>query len=247
MTEVAYEMGYGRNFLPPGQSDEGDQCDSIVQRGYRMFLVPEASPFGMTHQWSFLKAIATINLVSGTANYDLPDNWGAPIGEPFITSGNYNTPFRIQNVEISHLDYHRMNFPNGSPAQPRMLSIFPKPFVPATGQRWQVGFYPTPGAGYALHWRYHVIPNRLSQTAPYHAGGMKHSQTVLAACLAVCESVKHETQGEKREEFVRRLIASIATDKNESSVDFVGHMADWLRSYGRSSRGESLTLNFGAP
>lgn len=245
MTEVAYEMGYGRNFLDPTSSAEGRQCDSIVQRAYRAFLVPSTTPMGMTYQWSFLRAIASFNTVIGTAFYDLPDNWGAPIGEPFMTTGEYNRPVAIQNVETSRLDYHLTNFPNTGPAQPRIMSIVPKAFSPTTGQRWQVGFWPTPDAVYQLQWRYHVLPNKLSATAPYHLGGMKHSQTLLAGCLAVCESVKHESQGEKKAEYNERLLASIAMDRLDSSVDLVGTLDDWIYKNQVGKRSETISLNFG--
>ena len=244
MKEVAFEMGYGRNYLDPTLSAEGQQCDSIVQRAYRNFLVPSPTPMGATYQWSFLKAVATLSTTPGTAFYDLPDDWGAPIGEPFVTNGDH--PVSIRNVETSRLDYHRSHFSGANPGKPEMMSLVPKAFSPTTGQRWQVGFWPTPDAVYQLQWRYHVLPNKLSATSPYPVGGMKHSQTLLAGCLAVCESVKHEQRGEKYAEYNERLLASIAMDRLDQSVDLVGTLDDWL--YKRQGpRRETILLNFGGP
>ena len=240
MKRVAYELGYGSQLLATNTS-EGAQCDQIVQQGYRMFLVP-TTPDGGVYKWSFLRATASLSVVANTTDYDLPDAWGTNVGNPYFVS-SAQTAEGIALVTQGALRSVVQNEPTltGRPAQ---CAIFPKTFNPTVGQRFFVQFWPKPDASYTVAWRYNVTVEKLTSTNKYHLGGMTHTETVMAGCLAAAELLKNQSLGAHYQNFMQRLQTSIALDKETNRPEYLGNMRDWLTQTGHMRRPERLITNF---
>jgi hypothetical protein len=87
MRECAGFLGWGYNVdaLDP---ERAAKLDSIVQSGIAQFYYPPPLPVGekgetMPHRWSFLTPVAELNVVNGTAEYALEDDFAGAIEDGF--------------------------------------------------------------------------------------------------------------------------------------------------------------------
>jgi hypothetical protein len=110
--------------------------------------------------------------------------------------------------------------------RPTMCALVPKTNDLSGGQRYELRVWPEPDQDYTVEFRYYVVPNKLSAGNPYPLGGAPHSQTFLASCLAQAELYRYKQKGADWDEYVKRLIASIETDRNTMLPDTFGYMGD---------------------
>lgn len=99
-------------------------------------------------------------------------------------------------------------------------------------QLWEVLFYPLPDQTYTLEYQYLARPLKLTGTAAsdvkFPLGNAVHAETLLAACLAVCEELKTGQMGAQFERFKERLAASIKVDRESAKLTV--RQSTWPRS-----------------
>jgi len=108
---------------------------------------------------------------------------------------------------------------------PQRFCVRPKTFTAATGQRFEMVFDPVPDAAYIFTYTYRVRPDTLG-SAEYPYGGMEHSETILASCMAAAELKRLDQRGEHFAYFLERLQASISYDRMVGAPPSLGMDCD---------------------
>lgn len=94
---------------------------------------------------------------------------------------------------------------------PLYWAMIPAAFAEGTGQRWDLSMWPTADDNYTVTYRKLVNPDVLG-AAEYVRGGMAHSETILASCLAVAEARYDDNQGIHKSLYEEKLQESIDVD-----------------------------------
>jgi len=104
--------------------------------------------------------------------------------------------------------------------QPSVAAIVPvTPFAVATGQRWQVRWYPIPDDTYPLIYPYFALPGQGSSTN-YLQGGMLHIETIKACCRAAAEHEMTREMGLEHQAMLSRIRASYEVDRQMSPTNW---------------------------
>lgn len=173
----------------------------------------------------------SVNLAAGTAytlvrpGYDLPDNWGDLIGKLHYKPNQSILLRMIESASWGEIQNHRALYDPGYVFYPRRCCVIPKNFAIATGTRYRLYLDPAPDAAYQLVMRYAVRLDMPTNPTDYFPGSAEHSETLIAACLAVLESSADKERGVEHAEYVDRLRTSIALDRM-TGPDTVGVMTD---------------------
>lgn len=166
------------------------------------------------HNWSFLTVVSAITTGNGTSTYDLPDDFSGFLDRELSISSTKSWAVKIKPVEmvLEQIETYGTSMPTGI-TQPLMAAVKPKvSFAPATGQRWQIQFWPTPTATLSVVGRYRSIPNTIDDDSHYPMGGQPFAQLLLESCLAAAEEQMNDEDGVHRARFNELLAAAIASD-----------------------------------
>lgn len=214
---VGRYLGWDRdptNWTSSQTTDFGD----ILAAGLRKFYFPMLPDGGQMFEWSFLRPRATLPLVIGDADYDLPDDCSGVIVPNSMTfsTGDAKRPLvKVDEAKIRSVQ----STENAASATPRYFAVRPKAHSPTTGLRWEVLFYPTPNAVLTVQYRYVVQPNTLDGTNIYPYGGAAHSHTIMSAVLAAAEAFMDDDAGGPHEKaFQEFLTASMRIDQEHGAV-----------------------------
>ena len=162
--------------------------------------------------------------ISGQQDYDLPDDFGAIVGNMTFAASDsclypsikltseYNIRVMRQD-DVSSLSY------------PAYVAIRAVANAGTSGQRYEAMFSPAPTAEYTLDYKYTVLPNTIGSTATYPLGGALHAETILASCMSVAEERLNDTAGLKRQLFNERLQVSMTLDA-KAGADYLGYNGD---------------------
>jgi len=210
--EIGRAMGFDRD---PGdfQGNESTDVGDVIKAGLRDFYwwpgiegIPE-------HKWSFLCVQATITLVSGTTEYDLPTDF-VRLASPFTFPDDSKIP---PLAAVSEDDIRAARGTDGLKEHPKYYAIRPKA---QSEDKYEVLVYPTPNEALVLTYKYEMVPAATLSTAnPYHLGAACHSQTFLMACLMNAdralnkEDVEGSAGGLYARKFAECLRSSIALDQ----------------------------------
>lgn len=221
--EVGAFLHYGQD--PDNWSaDETKRVDRFIQAGLRQFYYPpqmEGVELGYT--WSFMYPTTTLTTADGTRAYDLPDLFQQIDGE-----FHYEEDVFWQS--ISHVSEARMleliEYSDDED-KPRYFTTRAKDSTGATGQRFEVLFWPKPDAAYTLTYRYKAYAGKLDAvTYKYPLGGMQYGECIIESCLAIAESRGNDEAGFHQTQFARLLAAAVAQDRRQSARrygDMGGH------------------------
>jgi len=118
--------------------------------------------------------------------YDLPSDFGGMIDRPYYAYST--TATRCELHESSAEQLLRM-YENDTPvATAYYWAAVPAAFVAATGQRWQMMFYPRFDEARFTRYRYLVIPAALTDSSSvYTLGGAVHCYTIKTLALSEYE------------------------------------------------------------
>ena len=106
---------------------------------------------------------------------------------------------------------------------PQYCAVRPITSDGTDGQRFEVMFYPTPSSSYTLSYKYVILMDLITSDAPYPWGGMPHTETILASCLAVAEErIEDGGDGSKQGKFMERLKSSVDHDRDMNCPDTLG-------------------------
>lgn len=218
---IGREKGWSRD---PGEWDERQSVDGddILNRALRMFYNPAPLPGeGHSHRWSFLRPIFNITTATGTGDYDLPDDFGGIEGKLFFGNELVGNGALIRVGEQWILSNRQGNL--GLTGYPKYFAIAPLAGDGDEGQRFMLMLDPTPDDAYELRGQYRVNPFQTTDSKPYPLGGQPHSETLVAAVLAACESTLGDTMGVRKAEFIERLQASVSHDRQEMGPRNLGY------------------------
>lgn len=220
-TAVGFYIGYKRSDKDEWSDEQNSIVDEIINSGLRQFYYPPLLDDQLQpHEWSFLKPVETLTTVSGTGDYDLPDDYGGYEGR-WTFASNLNYP----DIDIiSESQIRTMRNMNDSSGVPRYAAIRPKEMTSGTeGQRFEVMLYPEPAAAYVISYRKVIRYNILSDTNQYPAGGTEHGETIKESCLDVAERMMNDEAGVHHQAFMARLAASIAHDRKTNIPEYLGY------------------------
>lgn len=224
---VAEYLGFSRDSTK-WDNDKKAQIAAAIASGLRQFYFAPILP-GQTvpHEWSFLQPVYTLPIRSGTADYELPDNFAAIAGEIVLVQSTMNDGYPIREVAPERIWLFRQN--PDAPAVPRYAAIQTKVPAGASTPRYEIMFWPTPDASYEIVFRYSMIPNAISTDAPFAVCGVQHAETLLASCIAAAETMYVDGQMDRNTRYLQFLATSIARDASASAPDFIGGRQRRLR------------------
>ena len=205
---IGHYLGYG---MTPADwtTDQGTIVEDSLRSGLRRFYWPANQEGLPDHEWTFLRKDATLSLVSGTGDYNLPTDFGVLVGKPWIaTSGGG----RLEEVDSEYLLTMRRRSLSD---EPKYCAVRARTPDATTGSRYEMLVYPTPDASYTLAYRYTCEPTDLDSTNLYPLGGVVHGETILEACLAAAEEFVNDNEGVHAKRFFDRLMASIRIDQEQ--------------------------------
>mgnify|MGYP001594268991 CR=1 FL=1 len=205
---VGFYLGWGNDSANWSVAQTTRIAD-IIKSGVRQFYHPPAVDNRPSWIWTFLSPTFTVTTTVSDGEYDLDDNFGGLESTEltFAVNTGYDAAVVIAEAQIRGL---RMG--TNSNGIPRYCAVRPKTTTGATGQRWEILFWPTPNATLVLTGRCHALQSVLSASYPYALGGEPHVETVLASCVAVAEYEQYENRGERWQRFIERLKFSIDLD-----------------------------------
>lgn len=213
---VGVFCGYGRGVLGSEiawTTRQQNKIDDCLKSGVRQFYWPPSPDGGMPHSWSFLKPIASITLVSGEREIELPDDFGGAEEGPTLVAGTGVPERRLTLTNSARI---REMFARDAAATgpPQLVAIVPlKGTEIDRGQRFALSVYPIADADYPMELAYSILSDALSSSRPYVYGGALHAETVLESCLAIAEQRIFDAQGVHTVKFHELLKVSIDADK----------------------------------
>lgn len=213
--EIGFLAGYGRD-SGAWSVDQLADINRWMNSGIRRVYYPPAFKSDIEgardvvgYEWSFLRPWTTLAVVSGTADYDLPDDFARFIGSlHYPEQENRRDIVVIPTPDI--LEYRSGASTTGAP---RYVSERWKTSDGTTGQRKEALFWPKPDNDWSLLYQYEAYQGALSDTYPYPLGGMKMAELYIESCLTVVEIRANDEAGPHYEEYVRLLIDAVARDK----------------------------------
>lgn len=219
--EVGGYLGYGVDSASWSAAQD-NEIDRYVQAGVRRFYYPPAAEgYEEGYQWSFLSPTTTISTAASDAAQDLPDALGRVLGDFHYPESDFHHSI----VQVSEERYQKLLSRSDDTGPPRVARIAHKAQTKGKGQRLEVKWWPIPDAVYTLTYRYEAYTGKLSDTNKYPLGGMRHSELVIASCLAVAEQRANDERGIHTEDYQRMLVAAIQQDRRLGARHY-GHMGE---------------------
>jgi hypothetical protein len=236
-------MAYTGDYLGWGMGDTTPYSDvawgarktadltKMVSSGVRMFYYPPILPGERkAHSWSFLDINSvTLTLAAAASTITLPDDFlsiAGPIG--LITADGGPWPGDIKVRPGRDI----LSMFEGQPDRtgwPLAVAVEPiKDTALTTGQRFQLRVFPAADVLYTFNIRYKIAPDAITALKPYIYGGVQHSETVLAACMAAAEIYRDNLkpgEGARYAWFMSRLASSVSLDR-DLSPELIGRNRD---------------------
>jgi len=194
-------------------SDQETDFGLILRKGIRRFYFPPPpEPNQPLYEWSFLRRDGSLPLLDGTYAYELPDDFAGVIvpGSMAYAAGTDKT--RPEVVPVQQIMALRGKL--DLDGDPKYYAIRVKEHNAASGQRWEVVFYPTPDAAATLTYRYVCIPNAPDSNNIYPMGGAAHSELIIESVLAAAEEhLDDDNSGIHNQKFAQMMSAAIRLDQ----------------------------------
>lgn len=234
----------GTTVTGSGTTFTSDMVGSLV---YADGQAREITAFSSSTQVSIDRAFAS-DFSSATAyeiwkvDYDLPSDFGGLKGQVTYEDGEGILPLQWVNESAVRIMRSEQAIRKDAP---EYFALVPKVVAgdDTSDQLFQLTLWPVPDVAYDLHFAYTVLTPSISDDPSSNAdddnvpvGGMIHSETILASCLAVAEQMVDEfnNPGKMQARFIERMSASISYDRRNALPDGFGYNGD------RSDRSEYL-------
>lgn len=178
---------------------------------------------------------------------DLPDDFGGIATPMTVGIGTGNRELRQVNEAFLRTVQQGDGANSGAPL---MFAVRPRTWPSSTtaSTRWEAMFWPFPDSATVLDYVYTTDVNYPTGATYYPVGGLSHSETILASCLAIAEDYDNSRAPRYAGNgglFMQRLMASVLRDR-ANNVGLVGYNTDGDARMGRWSprpRGGSVTYN----
>ena len=149
--------------------------------------------------------------ITPTGDYPLPADFGAMLSDRMVYPANTGQP----SIREATPEWIRARRAAGqATGYARYYAIEPAALT-AVGQRWNLLVWPTPGTLKAVHYRYKVLVDSMTDDAEYPIGGPLHAPAVQAWALRQAEMEKTHSRGPMHEAAMEALAASIRIDKDQ--------------------------------
>jgi hypothetical protein len=193
------------------QSHQHENVNEVINDGLRQYYhPPPIDAFGQ-HSWTFLNPTNEMTTSDNVRWYVLPADFGYMNKEGSIAYLDTNSTYApIQLVSESYL--RKLEYQDTYTSYPIFAAVRPKFSDGVTGQRFEVGFHPTPNGEYRLGYQYFAAQNGLDCDNKFPLGGPIHAQGILKSILAAAEEFKNDQRGRYYEAFIEQLKADIAMD-----------------------------------
>lgn len=209
--DVGAFLGWGRGAANGDQAWTTQQqavIDRCVKGGLRKV-------YHCSHDWHFLRPVATLQLASGANTVRLPDDYGAVEGQVVVSAATTIVWYPLDFTGIGRV-YHAQAQNPTTTGRPRLCCEEPLKGTSTQGQRFQLRVWPLADAAYALQFQYYLNPDYLNGGQPYLYGGPQHAETFLAACKATAEiDLDDMAGGPQYQEFMRLLEVSKDIDRRQ--------------------------------
>lgn len=188
---------------------------SVVKSGLsRFYFQAQADARDPAYQWTFMRPVATITIPSGERTLALPEDFGGfehNISVQLTSGSSGFMPVKLTQEAFIRDQYARYPSVTGRPLFAADQVV--KGTTPTRSSRRQVYVYPEPDQSYDLSFQYYLLPNMLTETAPFAYGGAAHGDTLKAAVRAACELFLDNVQGPEEANYQRAIASSIAYDR----------------------------------
>jgi hypothetical protein len=216
---VGFYLGYGG--VSKWTDDQLAEIQLYVKAGVRQFYYPPAiEGVEAGYTWSFLTPKATLDTTASQEQDDAPDDFGRLLGPMHHDPAEYAQPIVI----VSRPQLRALKSSSDETGTPRYVAVRDKTSDGEDGQRKELVWWPVPDAVYTITYQYEAYQGDLDDAHQYPLGGMKHSDLVMASCLAVAELRANDEHGIHRDAFVQQLASAVAQDR-KAGAQYFGPMS----------------------
>jgi hypothetical protein len=190
-------------------------ANEIIESGERTF-------YG-AHDWSFAKIIMRLPIVSGKADYDLPDDFHYFSDTHLTFDRGDNKYCHVRLTGVGEVLKARQS-PITVSVQPEMAA---ETWLPADGakpQRKGLMLWPEPTDAGTLSGEYRFNPHGITDTVTYPLGGNSAGQALYAAIMAAAELHRQEEDRTWRDEYAVQLALAIKMDNDAACPKYFGRM-----------------------
>lgn len=188
---------------------------SVVKSGLsRFYFQAQADQRDSAYEWTFMKPVATLTIAAGERTVPLPDDFGGfahNITVQMTAGASGFMPVKLTQEAFIREQYARYPSVTGRPLM--AADQVERGTTPNRSNRRQVYVYPEPDQSYDLSFQYYLLPNMLTETAPYAYGGAAHGDTLKAAVRAAAERFLDNFEGPEEVNYQRAIASSIAYDR----------------------------------
>lgn len=188
------------------------------------------------YDFSWLRPIVLITLLSGANSVDLPEDFNWLVGDviPYVsTQSRCRFPIRPAG------DVYALESQSPTQTGPPLIGCVDATRGTSANQsnRWQLRVFPKADQDYPLRIQYSLVQNAMSESFPYAYGCGQHPQLLKSACIAAYEMRYDKPNMDCMAVFQQMLQAAVMADKRRKSANAgsnVDHSDDIEYMYGES-------------
>ena len=200
-------LGWGRDAIrwTPKKAADVKSCGQSMLRKFY---------FQANQNWTFLKPVATIQLIISSATAPLPEDFGGFEGKASVSQSGLAGGFwplsqcHEEQIRVKYAAFPSMT---GRPVAYAEQQI--KGTSKVRSNRSQLFVYPIPDRAYTISVPYYILPNYLTVENPWPYGGAAHAETMKAGMRAACELFLDNDPGPEAANYAQCLAASIQYDR----------------------------------
>lgn len=219
---VGLHMGYGQNSNAWDETARQMIIEAMRQGLQRFYIPPPIPGRRVSHKWSFLSPVETLNIESGKSEYDLPTDFGG-MDSPMTYAAGQNVIHPPVDIVGEHQIRKLIQSSTASNGRPTRAGIRQKSAPQEAGTQYEILFWPVPDGTYQLDYRYRVSP-RYDMTVIH--GGDAHFQTILEAIKSSADVLQKRRQRPHEAMFMERLVASVHFDEQLAAPKQMGYNRD---------------------
>jgi len=192
-----------------------ERCKRRVIDGWRRFYDSNPSWYWCLQTFSItFDTAGTSDIVVDSAawRYYMPDGFHGDMVGPLVYT-NDDAP-RIQILEATVTEILSARAASSHTGHPSRYAL--RPLLNDPHHRWEVVFYPTPGAADTVTGRCRVFPNMLIQLTDRVNCGPAFDEAVLAACKAEAEGQRIEGAVAMQGKWAEALVRAVASDRRSA-------------------------------
>ena len=218
MTDLTGEagnfLGWGRDAARWSALKAQDVREVVASALRKFYFQASVRPQDPPHQWTFLKPVVQLHLVTGEREIPLPDDFGGFEGMATIgVAGSNSGYWPLKQVLEEHIRVRYAGSPSVSGRPQAYAETARAGTTEIRSSRANLLVYPLPDQDYQFFAPYSILPNYLTVTNPYPYGGAEHAETLKAGVRAAAEMYEDAEAGEQGANYQQCLSASIQYDR----------------------------------